>query len=534
MSENKLSPISFAAQKEAGTPYYGLVWLALADIAYTDEKTADIKNVAVDLSKNIAALPDPPAPAGFDPPSPGSWGKWQVDWGPVVDTVNSNLMYVASYREIANGLPVVDTVCIRGTDISATSAGVIKQLREDLDVETLVSWSNVMNPPDPSHPCPGGASATDVAIAQGTCLGLRILQRFQAKVNMQNPPPVLQNAVDVLSYVQWLATIYSGLPIVVTGHSLGGCLTTVMAVFLSDSLTAANVTAAIVPHPFAPPTAGTIGFAKKFDDQFPGAQVWWNTLDVVPNAFQNIKDAPPTTPSLTNILNLWSGYDGPSIPLVEHTLLKLLIRTVPAYAQPAGLQTLQGSVPQPQVAGNDWLKELIIQHRPPVYHHLIATQMAGTVAAYPLPQLTPNANAFDDKDLAQQSGSPVTGMTIRYGDILNAIQATNGVWDMPQHGGGSGAEASPTLDPGDTIIEVSGYTGTWFSSNCVLQLTLKTKNGKTYGPYGSMAHATSQVPFSYVAPPGQALLAFCGTTINVRLADGSMTDIIASLGTPVW
>ena len=77
---------------------------------------------------------------------------------------------------------------------------------------------------------------------------------------------------------------------------------------------------------------------------------------------------------------------------------------------------------------------------------------------------------------------------------------------------------------------ISGYTGTWFGWNCLLQLTLKTKNGKTYGPYGSMAHATSQMPFSYTAPQGQALLAFYGKTVNVPLADGSRTDIIASLG----
>ena len=87
-----------------------------------------------------------------------------------------------------------------------------------------------------------------------------------------------------------------------------------------------------------------------------------------------------------------------------------------------------------------------------------------------------------------------------------------------------------SLNAGDSIVEVSGYTGTWFGWNCVLQITLKTQFGKTYGPYGSMEHATSQAPFSYVAGPAQALLAFYGTTVNVPLADGSRTDIIASIG----
>lgn len=162
----------------------------------------------------------------------------------------------------------------------------------------------------------------------------------------------------------------------------------------------------------------------------------------------------------------------------------------------------------------------------PVSYALVAqppTQMATVTVDV-------SGASFNDTGMALMSGSPITQMVVRSGDVLNAIQATNGTWTMPQHGGDSGAATSFTLDAGDSIVEVSGYTGTWFGWNCVLQLTLKTKAGKTYGPYGSMAHATSQVAFSYTAPQGQALLAFYGTTVNVPLADGSRTDIIASLG----
>jgi hypothetical protein len=63
----------------------------------------------------------------------------------------------------------------------------------------------------------------------------------------------------------------------------------------------------------------------------------------------------------------------------------------------------------------------------------------------------------------------------------------------------------------------------------VLQITLTTRAGKTFGPYGTMAGATAKVPFSYAAPAGQSVLAFSGATINVPLAGGGMTDIIASL-----
>lgn len=142
-----------------------------------------------------------------------------------------------------------------------------------------------------------------------------------------------------------------------------------------------------------------------------------------------------------------------------------------------------------------------------------------------------DASSFDDTRRATLLGSPITKILVRSGEVVNAIQVTNGSYpSMPQHGGKSGAAATVMLDAGDSIVEVSGYTGTWFGWNCVLQVTLKTKKGTTYGPYGTRAHATSQVPFSYVAPAGQALLAFSGTIVNVPLADGSRTDIIASLG----
>lgn len=162
----------------------------------------------------------------------------------------------------------------------------------------------------------------------------------------------------------------------------------------------------------------------------------------------------------------------------------------------------------------------------PVSYGLVAQPLAQMATV----TVDVSGTSFNDTGMALMSGSPITQMTVRSGDVLDAIQATNGSWQMPQHGGNSGAAATVILDAGDSIVEVSGYTGTWFGWNCVLQLTLKTKKGKTYGPYGSMAHATSKMPFSCAAGPGQALLAFYGTTVNVPLADGSRTDIIASLG----
>ncbi|AFY43925.1 glycosyl hydrolase family 18 protein [Nostoc sp. PCC 7107] len=129
-----------------------------------------------------------------------------------------------------------------------------------------------------------------------------------------------------------------------------------------------------------------------------------------------------------------------------------------------------------------------------------------------------------------QAVPPITEMIVRYGNVVNAIQTINGDLKLPQHGGYSGI-AAPTikLDEGDNIIEVSGYTGTWFGWNCVLQLMLTTKNGKTYGPYGSMADASQKIPFSFKALTGQSIVAFKGTLISIPLKDAPETTVIESL-----
>lgn len=377
--DNTLSPISLAARNQITTPYYGLVWLALAQLAYTDEDARVVKNVGVALPEALAALPGLPPPPGFSTP-PAPWCEWRVEWGPVVTADNSNLMFVATCVERASGQPIVAAVVIRGTDTQERGdlRGLLQQIYEDLDVGHKVPWSRVMD--DASAPCANGGAATDVAIAKGTCEGLKTLRRMMSATSGQ--------PIDVHACVRNLAVTHPGLPIVVTGHSLGGCQTTVMGAFLGDALAAEGIEAVIVPHAFAPPTAGTPAFAAKFDAQFPGGHIWWNTLDVVPNAFQNIAGAPGDTPSMTHMLGFWQDHGGPKIGEIEKLALEGFIHLEHSYAQPsANVMTLAGNVVVPAGPGckNDWSAQLLIQHLTPQYHYLISTQMADRVAAYPLP-----------------------------------------------------------------------------------------------------------------------------------------------------
>lgn len=149
-----------------------------------------------------------------------------------------------------------------------------------------------------------------------------------------------------------------------------------------------------------------------------------------------------------------------------------------------------------------------------------------------------SSTTFDDTPIIGAAGNPlISQIVIRSGDVLDAIQVTNtGSFEqtpvqyvLQQHGGNSGSASTVTIPDGDAVAEISGYTGNWFGWNCVLQITITTRNGKVFGPFGTMNNASSKTPFSYVAPQGQSIVAFSGTIVEVRLAGGGTTYIIASL-----
>jgi Glycosyl hydrolases family 18 len=145
---------------------------------------------------------------------------------------------------------------------------------------------------------------------------------------------------------------------------------------------------------------------------------------------------------------------------------------------------------------------------------------------------------FDDTPIIGAAGNPpITELVVRSGDVLDAVQSTStGSYDgipvqyhLLQHGGSSGSPSSVTIPSGDLVVEVSGYTGTWFGWECLLQITLRTRNGTTFGPFGTMNNASSKTPFTYTAPQGKSIVAFSGSTVEVPLAGGGTTYVVASL-----
>jgi hypothetical protein len=334
--------------------FYALCYLMLSNLAYANE---DDSSAAVQQIKTN--LPQMPAP------SDAFQGRWNLGWGPQVSEDNSNLMYCAEFLDSGTGVPVFAAVVIRGTDTQARPSGILKQLIEDLDA------SNQVNFPE--------NNTRGAKIAEGTKVGLETLTGFTDASHR-----------TVEQYLNNFVAKNPGAPIVVTGHSLGGCQTTVMALHLSTELPPGTK---IVPNSFAAPTAGNPAFIQLYEETFVFCPRWFNTLDLVPMAFAGLND----------IKQLWSQCSRPAPQALKLVLdgFQLLLRSLGAsYAQQSSgnSRTLAGScqpasaalasrasldqvvveieaslrrvaaqvrVPVPEVLLQgliDWVKELLFQH----------------------------------------------------------------------------------------------------------------------------------------------------------------------------
>ncbi len=314
--------VAAARLQVQNSDFYALCYLMLCNLAYANEDNAEKA-----IQQITDLLPNMPVPQG-----PPVQGRWSLSWGPEAKSDNSNLMYGAEFLDSASGLPVFAAVVIRGTDTQAKPSGIIKQVVEDLDAANQAVF-------------PAG-NTVGSKIAQGTQVGLGVLTSFTDG-----------SGRTVEQYVNDFVTKNPDAPVVVTGHSLGGCQTTVMALFLSDKLTAAGLAPKIVPNSFAAPTAGNAAFIELYEKTFPFAPRWFNTFDLVPMAFAG----------LGGIKQLWTqcGRPAPDAFKVIIDLFGLLLgalhvsysqqslddnRALPGVCQPVGAPTASAAVQAQLVA----------------------------------------------------------------------------------------------------------------------------------------------------------------------------------------
>jgi len=372
---SSIDTLEAARQRVLTTDFFALCYLMLCNLAYAAE---DDGQKAVQQIKQ--SLPTMPVPDGT------VTGKWNLGWGPQVTLDNSNLMYAAELVDLQSEMPVFSAVVIRGTDTQAKPSGILKQLVEDLGAERQMIF------PD--------SNTSGSRIAEGTKIGLTVLNNFTDSSNRT----LEQYLIDFLG-------TNPKAPVVVTGHSLGGCQTTVMAMDLFGRLPEGTK---IVPNSFAAPTAGNAGFIGLYEQTFPFAPRWFNNVDLVPMAFAGLggisqlwnqcgRPAPEAVKIILNAFGLLlksvnASYNQQS-PLNSRLLsgacqppAKTVVPTLVQNQAVAEIQSLLGDlaarlhVPLPNVllSGiSDWVQELLFQH-------LILTGYWQAVASSPNVARVPN------------------------------------------------------------------------------------------------------------------------------------------------
>ena len=232
--------------------------MTLSTLAYVDEnRTATQQQMASEINAGLEE-------AGY--------GAWQVAWGPALNVDRSNLAYAAR-----NSITGQLAVSIRGSDFSFWLNWI-----QDLAVITLVPYDQFV---------PSASSTSQ--IARGTAIGLRNVLRMQDGTE---------------SLETFLTAAPEGTPILLTGHSLGGCLASALAPCVADWTGSA---ASISVYTIAAPSPGNAEFADYYNALFTlqsghsTAYRFFNCLDVVPNAWASLATVetyyPPLVPCTSDI-----------------------------------------------------------------------------------------------------------------------------------------------------------------------------------------------------------------------------------------
>lgn len=289
--------------------------MSLAAITYLSESDPSQQKALMS-----AALSTVPAAGG---------GPWTLVWGPANNA--GNLVFVA-----LNSSKNVYAVAVRGT-VQDDVTGFFTNILEDLDALSLVPWL---------YP----QTITGAQIASGTNIAL-------AQVIAMTDP------VTDLGLLDYLRSVLSGsqAQVIVTGHSLGGTLTSVVAPWLADQLPKAGNTGTVTltPYTFAAPSAGNQAFVDYYTKLFPNSYRGVNTYDLAPMAW-------------TELGSIQAMYQAPGQLLSNYSeALYLLVETAKlsigqSYAQ-TNQQTGTDSFQGPAISQLSFVNEAMTQHDHNVY-----------------------------------------------------------------------------------------------------------------------------------------------------------------------
>jgi triacylglycerol lipase len=173
----------------------------------------------------------------------------------------------------------------------------------------------------------------------------------------------------------------SGADVFVTGHSLGGALTTVLAPWLVDQLSQSNGKNTVIPYTYAAPTAGNATFANFYTGLFKSSYRYHNTIDIVPKAWAE----------LLSIKSLYSS-PGPTCPWELKDTIDLALDWAKAakvsYSQPNGAGESLPGVPSPT---SDFFAQALDQHDHNYYLKLLGAPTVP-ITARPVRKPAPRTN----------------------------------------------------------------------------------------------------------------------------------------------
>ena len=310
--------------------------ITLSGLAYLDSDPLPNESVADQQARMRADIDAALASSAYP--------TWRVVWGPGLSGDRANMLYAAG--DSASGQIAV---AVRGTDWSFW----LNWVQNFASVLPLVPFTNVI----------ANVSAGVPMIAAGTNLGLQML------LSARGAAPDGSD-VDLVSFLGGQsADVY------VTGHSLGGCLASVLAPSVASALGAQYP---LKVYTFAAPSAGNKDFADYFGALFADrAFRVFNDLDIVPMSWATLLSiaalytpAPPCTPEMKALID-WAQ-----------------ARVAGEYMQVSAAVELHGQVLPPsdalEVESREniaFFNEVDYQHGTETYMHLLAAPVTPTVLA---------------------------------------------------------------------------------------------------------------------------------------------------------
>jgi hypothetical protein len=269
----------------------------------------------------------PSAIPGYLADDPLTAGDWQIVWMADEIAVPVNFAFIA--RSSASG---AYAIAIRGTYPDPLSSAYWDDANQDSPIGPMQPWP---------------AAPAEAQIAGGTWTG------FQNVIALQG---------GGVSFAQAVAALPPGATVYVTGHSLGGTLAPVVALWMAEQ--AGGAIASV--YAFAGMTPGNAGFAALFGARTPlSGRVWRynNTLDTVGYGWDRVlatRDFYQPAPS--------GGL------LVEAALVAMALRLVPYGYTAIGAEIALPGVLRPPAIGCElvaYVLETLHQHMPDTYLALL-------------------------------------------------------------------------------------------------------------------------------------------------------------------